>query len=401
MVFIKSIELQNFLSFGSQSERIPLESLNIIIGPNGVGKSNFLEAFSLLQSTPHEMVKPIRARGLSDWLWKGGKDKNPIASVEAVFGQDYIETDRTDLRSDLRYKFEFTSTQGVFEIVEERIENAEKAGHYPQPFLFYAFQNGHPVLNVFTSDASGRPKIELKRSDIDPQKTILAQRRDPDRYPEITRLANLLPCIRVYRDISFGPHSPLRQPQNTDGATRWLEEDGNNLSLVLNSFLDNVDVRNTLREHVKSIYDGIDDFGFEIVDGRVRPYLIEGKMKIPSISLSDGTLRYLCLLSILLNPDPPPFICIDEPELGVHPDLIHKLADLLENASQRTQLVITTHSRRLVDAFSDKPESVLVAEKSEAGSFLHRLTREEITPWLDKYSLGSLWESGQIGGNRW
>ena len=122
----------------------------------------------------------------------------------------------------------------------------------------------------------------------------------------------------------------------------------------------------------------------------------------PSNRLSDGTLKFLCLLAVLLNPQPPPLICIEEPELGLHPDALSLVAEALAEASERTQLIVTTHSPALVDAFSGRPEAVVVCERvSHGASELRRLSRKQLDIWLERYSLGELWRKGEIGGNRW
>ncbi len=107
------------------------------------------------------------------------------------------------------------------------------------------------------------------------------------------------------------------------------------------------------------------------------------------------------MLAILCDPEPPPLICIEEPELGLHPDILPKLADLLMSAAQRTQLIVTTHSDILVDAMTDHPEAVIVCEKHEGCTLMRRLQRDELAGWLEKYRLGQLWMKGQIGGTRW
>jgi predicted ATPase len=127
----------------------------------------------------------------------------------------------------------------------------------------------------------------------------------------------------------------------------------------------------------------------------------EGGFSTPAYRLSDGTLRWLALLVILLNPKPAPVTCIDEPELGLHPDMLSVVADLLVEASQRTQLIVTTHSSSLVDAFSNNPESICICEKIDGATNIRRLDREKLAVWLEDYSLGNLWASGEIGGNRW
>lgn len=94
-------------------------------------------------------------------------------------------------------------------------------------------------------------------------------------------------------------------------------------------------------------------------------------------------------------------MCIEEPELGLHPDVLPTLAELLKEASDRTQLIVTTHSDVLVDAMTDRPDSILVAEKTPAGTTLTRLQADKLKPWLQKYRLGDLWTRGEIGGTRW
>ena len=117
--------------------------------------------------------------------------------------------------------------------------------------------------------------------------------------------------------------------------------------------------------------------------------------------LSDGTLRYLCLLAILCDPDPPSLICIEEPELGLHPDMLPKIADLLVAASERTQLIVTTHSDMLVGAMTEQPESVVVMEKHDGKTQVKRLeANDELQEYLKSYRLGELWLRGLVGGTR-
>ena len=111
---------------------------------------------------------------------------------------------------------------------------------------------------------------------------------------------------------------------------------------------------------------------------------------------------------ILLNPTPAPVTCIEEPELGLHPDIIPTLGDLLRDASTRTQLILTTHSRTLVECFTETPEVICVCEKEEGSTVIRRLKEDDLKEWLQEYangdmdySLGNLWSRGHIGGNRW
>ena len=120
---------------------------------------------------------------------------------------------------------------------------------------------------------------------------------------------------------------------------------------------------------------------------------------VPAIRLSDGTPRFLALLAILLSPESAPLICIDEPELGLHPDAMALLADLLVEASEKTPLIVTTHSDALVSALTEHAESVLVCDYLENGTTLERLESEKLKFWLKKYRLGEVWRMGELGGN--
>lgn len=109
----------------------------------------------------------------------------------------------------------------------------------------------------------------------------------------------------------------------------------------------------------------------------------------------------MCLLAVLCHPTPPPLVCIEEPELGLHPDILPTLSDLLREASGRCQLVVTTHSDVLVDALTDTPDAVVVCEKHGGQTEMRRLDKADLAAWLERYSLGELWRKGELGGNRW
>jgi len=392
-MLLKTLHLKNFLSFGSAAEPIELRQLNVLIGPNGAGKSNLIEAIDLIRSTPStdeksNLLAAIRdGGGVRDWLWKGA-DKTPIAELNAVF-----ENPAKLVR--LRHVLSFTEVGQRFEIVSERVENENPDEGHDKPYFYYRLQNGHGVLNIKEEQRS------LQHQDIDPTSSILSQRKDPDQYPELTYLGNTFSKIRLYREWSFGRYTKPRLPQKADLPNEYLEPDASNLGLVLNRLRREPSAKKRLIEALRSLYDGIDDFDVQIEGGTVQVFFHEGYYTVPATRLSDGTLRYLCLLAILCHPNPPPLICIEEPELGLHPDVLPTLAELLKEASERTQLIVTTHSDVLVDALTDMPEAVLVAGRSETGTTLERLNQEKLKPWLEKYRLGQLWTRGEIGGTRW
>lgn len=385
-VLLRSLELRNLLSFGPSTGALSLGPLNVLIGPNGSGKSNVLEAISLLQAAPRDLAAVIReGGGVRDWLWKGAPAPT-VAAIEAVVGH----------RPPLRYRLSFTEVGQRAELVDERVENEAPLAGHTKPFVYFGYESGRPLLGI-----AGGDHRELRREDVNPQQSILSQRKDPDQYPEITWLGHNLSGIRLYRNWSFGRFTPPRMPQATDLPNLFLEEDARNLGLILNRLRKNPSSKQQLIEQLRDLYEDLEDVDVSVEGGTVQVFIQEHRWAIPATRLSDGTLRWLALLTVLLHPDPPPLVCIEEPELGLHPDLLPRLADLLRTASDRMQLVVTTHSDVLVDALTDTPEVVIVCEKQEGTTTLNRLDGTELRVWLEKYSLAQLWRRGDIGGNRW
>lgn len=392
-MLIKSLQLANLLSYGPDHPPIELRPLNVLVGANGSGKSNFLEAISLLQAAPDQITRPVReGGGIHDWLHQtaGHTGARPDAWVEAVIanGQD---------AEYFRYRVTFNEMGGRFQIQDEFLEYEKTQPGKAQPYFFYRWNGGHPVLN-----AKGMGERGLQRDSIQPDLSILAQKRDADIYPELTWVARQLDSIRQYRDWTFGRYATPRLAQKTDAPNDRLEPDCSNLGLMLNRLRMNGAARRKLIAALRQVYEGIEDVDVSIQGGTVQVFLLEANgCAIPATRLSDGTLRYLALLTVLCDPDPPPLVTIEEPELGLHPDMLPVVADLLTDASERTQLIVTTHAPGLVDALTDQPECILVCERGETGTTIERLDAKQLQPWLEKYRLGQLWTSGQLGGNRW
>ena len=392
-MLIKQLQISNLLSYGPDAESVTLGSLNVLIGPNGSGKSNFLEALSLLQAAPDQITRPIRdGGGVRDWLHKSTAS-GPLkdARIEALIVSPGNP-------KDLRYGLAFHETGGRFEISDEFLENEASDPGKSQPYFFYRWNNGRPVLNTSALNLGQR---KLSRESIKPDQSILAQKRDADLYPELTWMADQLRAMRLYREWTFGRYAAPRLPQKTDLPNDKLEQDSSNLGLVINRLRMNVVARKQLIEALRVVYDGIEDVDVRVEGGTAQVFLIETNGIMPATRLSDGTLRYLSLLALLCDPTPPPLIVIEEPELGLHPDVLPTLARLLVEASARTQLVVTTHAPALVDALSETPESVLVCERGPQGTRIERLEAEPLAPWLKKFRLGELWTRGEIGGTRW
>jgi predicted ATPase len=244
--------------------------------------------------------------------------------------------------------------------------------------------------------------VRLEPEEINPEQSILAQRSDPHHYPELYKLSETLKKTQLFREWQFGRKNALCKAQSSTLPNESLMEGGENLALVVNRLKFDHVAKRTLIDGLKDFYPWIEDIDLRIEGGKAQIYFQEkGGMFTPATRLSDGTMRWLALLVILLNPSPPPLVCIEEPELGLHPDVIPKLAELLVAASQRMQIVITTHSDILVDALSPHPEAIIVVDKDENGSKFTRLNADDLKDWLNRYSLGELWRKGEIGGNRW
>jgi predicted ATPase len=368
-------------------EPIKLGALNVLIGPNGSGKSNLIEAICFLRSSPKSVKDFLRrGGGVREWIWKG--QGNETSDLSAAVAYPLVPP------SLLHHVLKFTSDNQILRLRDERIERLSGTTRNPPPC--YTYNNGMASIRI-----SGVWPTYAKQA-VDADASILSQRQDPDQYPEITYLASQYRLIRVYRDWSFGHASSIRDPQKADSRSEPLDEDFSNLGLFLNSLRRNAKAKRAIQEALTDLYPGIRDFDISVIGGYVQLFFEEqNDVTIPATRLSDGTLRYLCLLAILLDPTPPPLICIEEPELGLHPDIIPKIADLLVHASQTTQLVVTTHSDILIDALSGQPESVLVCERNDGATRVARLDPKDLEKWLGKYKLGQLWMRGEIGGTRW
>ncbi|NQU26009.1 MAG: AAA family ATPase [Candidatus Nealsonbacteria bacterium] len=399
-MLIHNITLQNLLSFGPDGMDLPLRPLNVLIGPNGSGKSNLIEAISLLQAAPRNLASAVReSGGIGDWLWKGAK--NPVAMLQVV-----VESPDGDKQ--LRHLLAFTKNSQRFEFFDERIEDANS----DKPFSYYWVDHDRgwaaPMDDESCKMRASVPNLVLAphsqdlQDESDRTQSVLSRLKDPQRFPQISYLAKQYERIRIYRDWSFGHNTPPRQPQRADQENDFLREDFANLGLVLNRFEQEPALKAQVLENLSQLYPGVDNFGgSSIGDDFVQVFIQEENFTVPATRLSDGTLRYLCLLALLCHPKPPPLMCIEEPELGLHPDVMPTIAELLKDASTRSQLIVSTHSQVLVDALSFSPEDVVVCEKQDGQSTMQRLDAEELKVWLEKYALGQLWRRGDIGGNRW
>jgi predicted ATPase len=295
-----------------------------------------------------------------------------------------------------------------FEISDEAVENPFTQPGEADVYFDYRYQSGNPVLNVrakaeaAAGSKEDRVRRSLRREEVVPNQSILSQRKDPDQYPEVTYLGGQFSKTRLYREWDLGRNAEPRKPQKVDLASDFLSDSADNLPLVLNDLESRSETRSVINKYLEKFCDSMQAVISRLHGGTVQIVIHERKLKeIPATRISDGTLRFLCLLSVLCHPEPPPLVCLEEPEIGLHPDILPTVAQLLVEASNRCQLIVTTHSDILVSALTDQADSVLICERDEEGTQLRRLQSEKLQEWLERYKLGELWKMGELGGTRW
>ena len=384
---LRSITLRNILSFGPDTPPLELRALNVLIGPNGSGKSNLLDAVELLKKAPD--AENLRAALKADhWMHKAKPEADTI-NIEIIVRREFsneIITHDFNIRED-----PFSLGWSIEEGIESTILN----------------RGSSIVKREFRSDVQGvmvlsdEEETYIPRTVFNYTASCLFQLRNVKQYNALTHLSVRYRQIRLYREWTFGRNSGPRLPRPTDERNDFLAEDGSNLGLVLNKLRTYPEVKDQFISALNELYEGIKDFDVLVEGNTAQIFLREGNTSIPATRLSDGTLRYLCLLAILLHPTPPPLICLEEPELGLHPDAVVAVGKLIKAASLRTQLIVTTHSQILIDTFQESPEDVVVVSKEDGSTHFRRLDADKLRPYLATESLGNLWNSGQFGGNRW
>jgi predicted ATPase len=379
-MLFRSLRFKNLLSFADTT--IELQPLNILIGANASGKSNLIEAIGLLQSLPSSLERAIRAGGgIREWIRKTEGDCEAFIEVN-------IDGPAPGDKS--AYSVKLSILDATLAVPAETFrETPEK---------------GRPKTTVtrsgitFSVGKNGKAKISETSS-------VFEVYKNPADPTYLTMVGMLLDGIRIYKSFDTGPRSEARNGTSTSAPSDRLEDAGKNLAMVLQQMkLEGTLTR--LKEHLSRYAPRFRDV-ITHASGMFLTFTLEEKANntltaIPALRLSDGTLRFLCLLAILCRKTLPPLICIEEPEIGLHPDALGIVADLLIEASERTQLIVTTHSDVLIDYFSSRPEAVVTCERDfDDGTQFRRLDPDELSVWLKDYRLGQLWRSGEIGANVW
>ena len=412
-MLLNSLNLKNILSF--KDARLDLQPLNVLIGPNASGKSNLIETVALLQAVPDDLAGFFRRNGpVGDWIWKGDDSigMHPrIAEITVEILNPYQE------QMPLKYELRFAESNERLNVVQENLTNLHARPGYSSPYFFFEIANGYGRIspskahegNIRDDDQSEHDDTgddvptRLTPENIDPGKSVLSEIRDPVNFPAPTQTARRFSSMKLYRSWNVGRDSPARRPQATDGAIDFLEEDFNNLALVVNE-LQGHRLDPSIDTFLNRFYESYDRLHPRVFGGTIQLAVNEVGISspVPATRLSDGTIRFIALLAVLCHPKPPELICIEEPEIALHPDAMPMLAELLRSASERTQIIVTTHSPELVSQFSDEPGMVVVCERDPAeGTQFRRLSLEKLGDWLKDYQLGEVWMRGAVGGVRW
>ncbi len=322
MKFIRSLEMQGLLSFPPDMAPFELQDLNVLIGPNGSGKSNVIEAIELLRATPTDFAAAIReGGGAAEWFWKG-ENVGSVAKMDVETGDTNTglttPTDRA-----LRYRLEFITDNMRVQVLDEAIEETRPLPGYPVPYFYYHFQQGDPAINTTDPQEAyykNKSPRRIERHELRSDQSVLAQIKDPRLYPEITWLGRQFGQIQMLRDWTFGRYTLPRQAQRADLPNDRLLSDCSNLALILNE-IEHDQVSLEFNNLLKRFFPRFERMSTRVSSGAVQFYLHESGFRspVPATRLSDGTIRFVALLATLLTPLPPPLVCIDEPELGLHP----------------------------------------------------------------------------------
>lgn len=376
---IRFIKVNGLLSFGPRFTGIELRPLNVLIGPNASGKSNFIEMLALCRALTVDLQRQVQNSGGAARM---------------------VHRHQQEQNIHLRVDFSLPNQGKTLSYFGDLLLLSTSC-QVGQESVFWEGQKEHPLLYRTMPEGTLFRDEAARKIPLNGMQSVLQQLRDPVGYADIAPIQSSFGDIAIYQEWRQGRSNILKGIQSSGARSDRIEENFSNLAMFLSSLEANPAAKRAITEAFKDVYHGADGYTIVNLVDQLEIRVIEGDVTYPASRLSDGTLRYLALCAILHDPTPPSLICLEEPELGLHPDLIPKIATMLKVASERTQLVVTTHSEILVDALSDSPEDIVVCERIEGETAMTRLDQKTLGEWLKDYSLGELWTRGVIGGNRW
>ncbi|MGR9244961.1 AAA family ATPase [Rhizobium leguminosarum] len=358
---LDKIRIKGFRSIKDQT--VVLGPINILIGGNGSGKSNFIEAFKLLREISEgRLADYVKRAGGAERILHFGMKETESLQLKACFN---------DSVDQYEISLEPTDVGGLLPM-HEITSYWNKA--YPQPY--------NRSLSTFGGEAA------ISKGNV---QGVSAYVKDA------------LSSWRVYHFHDTGPSSPMKRIADVDD-NRFLRPDGSNLAAFLYFLKEAHEAEYALiKNTVRRVAPFFDDFVLHprsLDETRIRLEWkhINSDEFFDVSSFSDGTLRFIALAVLLLQPVRfrPSVILVDEPELGLHPAAITLLGALVRQASAKGQVILSTQSPFLLDHFT--PEEVVVADREGGSSVFARLDSASLTEWLEDFSLGELWEKNELGG---
>jgi predicted ATPase len=408
---IARITLENFFSFGRSTTVELNQDINVLVGINGSGKSNLLKAIKLLYDS-------VIGEGFEKTFLKDWSGFNAVGNLNKK-QEDYIklefEFDREALEKAVDHKGYKFAENPIYEItilrsgstsyyLKEKIYS-ESIHNGQSPFIFMDMENTEGLISTREEGSVGFQRYPQKKSQVTFKSTelVLRQISDPDRFYPLFTLKRALEKLAVYDYFDTTLKSVIRQP-GSYGTEERLMFNGQNLMSILLRIKNHHSLDyEKIEKYIQKINPNFKDINFDILGSKLFLVLREEFLsKSVSIEhISDGSLRYLLMLSILFNPERGNLLCIDEPEIGLHPDMINSISNALKTASRdNTQLIIATHSPLLLNLF--ELDEILIFEKDDTNQTVVSIrTEDDFEDWNEDFLVGQLWLRGLIGGKRW
>lgn len=408
---IKKITLENFFSFSEKTEIELNSGVNILVGINGSGKSNFIRAIRLLYES-------VIGNGFENTFvkdWSGFDLVSNFSNTQSDFIKVTYEFDKNAVKRAVEgqgynfpknpiYEITIHRAGGTSYFLEEKIYSDSK-DEVKSPFNFLEMKNAKGNISTRESGEIGLKYYPQEDNTITfkTQELVLRQISDPDRYYPLYTLKRAIEGLVIYDYFDTTLKSKIRQP-GVFGTEEKLLPNGENLAQILNRLKNRHALQYVkIQDLIKKINPHFIDTSFDLLGSLLYLVLREEKLTraVGAQHISDGTLRYLLLLTILFNPENRGLLCIDEPEIGLHPDMINTIAKAIkESANSKAQLIIATHSALLLNSFD--LNDILVFEKNEENnSIVSRKTEDDFEDWDDEFLVGQMWLEGEIGGKRW
>jgi len=367
--------------------------LNVLIGPNGSGKSNLLSAISFIQNAARGDLSQevLRQGGLSPLLWDGqAREISWDLRASSRSFEDYNSLVSRDYKLQLSRLGETSSYRIEHEALNFNQEDKNEG----------ILSRGIGQIISVNPHGEERP---VPAGSLRDDQTLLSTFTAPWDHPVVVLFRDSLLGWSVYQDIHVGQMAPLRQATVARVEER-ISPDGQNLIPVLHTlYTGNREFKHSLdaamsaafgRDYEELVFPPAADQRIQL---RIRWKSLRTEQS--AANLSDGTLRFLLLIAIFANPKPGDVIALDEPETGLHPSMLPIVAELAAEASQRTQVILSTHSADLLDAFSEvSVPTTTVASVVDGETRLSVIDGKELKRWLEKYRLGALMRSGELEG---